>query len=137
MNWIKIDSKNETSRQEHTHTKTTSARRQPKLGDWTKSILEKRQSNYKNLEFKESFMVIEEVFEVQESLIKTSSISFFLFTQLLTFCWPSSFVQYYSIHILSASQLNTSSLVLSLAFFIVCWGVYMSIVLYYEIFYTS
>ena len=29
----KIDRKNETSRQEHTHTKTTSARRQPKLGD--------------------------------------------------------------------------------------------------------
>ena len=55
MNWIKIDSKNETSRQEHTHTKTTSARRQPKLGDWTKSILEKRQSNYKNLELKEFF----------------------------------------------------------------------------------
>ena len=29
----KNDSKNETSTQEHTHTKTTSARRQPKLGD--------------------------------------------------------------------------------------------------------
>ena len=82
-------------------------------------------------------MVIEEVFEVQESLIKTSSISSFLFTQLLTFCWLSSFVQYYSIHILCASQLNTSSWVLSLAFFMVCWGVYVSIVLYDEIFYTS
>ena len=65
-------------------------------------------------------MVIEEVFEVQESLIKTSSISFFLFTQLLTFFWLSSFLQYYSIHILSASQPNTSSLVLSLAFFMAC-----------------
>ena len=78
-------------------------------------------------------MVVKEVFEVQESLIKP----FFVFTQLSTFCWLSSFLQYYSIHILSASQPNTSSLVLSLAFFMACWGMYVSISLNYGTFYTS